>query len=73
MQSPDLAARTCAARFARRKEQILFQPVLARLEPFALDLWRDDLAKWMPRSWDRAGAVRGSYFGGLYQMITIER
>ena len=51
----------------------LFQPVLARLEPFALDLWRDDLAKWMPRSWDRAGVVRGSYFGGLYQMITIER
>ena len=30
----------------------LFQPVLAKLEPFALDLWRHDLAKWMPTAWD---------------------
>ena len=51
----------------------LFQPVLARLEPFALDLWRDDLAKWLPKLWDRGGAVRRSFFGGLYQMITILR
>jgi len=51
----------------------LFQPVLARLEPFALDLWRHDLAKWMPKTWERARTVRRSYFGGLYQMITIDR
>lgn len=51
----------------------LFQPVLARLEPFALDLWRHDLAKWMPAGWDARGAQRSSYFGGLYQLIAIER
>ncbi len=51
----------------------LFGPVLARLEPFALDLWRSDLAKWMPPAWAARGAERRDFFGGLYQMITIER
>lgn len=51
----------------------LFQPVLARLEPFALELWRDDLEKWMPKDRDRAGVSRRRFFGGLYQLLTIQR
>jgi hypothetical protein len=50
--------------------RLLWRPVLAALEPFALDLWRDDIRTWMP-------APRGSritarrFFGGLYQMATV--
>jgi ubiquinone/menaquinone biosynthesis C-methylase UbiE len=46
-------------------------PLLGLLEPFALDLWRREIADWLP------GAARvlrkGSYFGGLYQKIVIAR
>ncbi len=27
----------------------VWRPLLAKLEPFALDLWRDEIAKWLPR------------------------
>jgi ubiquinone/menaquinone biosynthesis C-methylase UbiE len=49
----------------------LWRLVLATLEPFALDLWRDDVAAWMP-----AGVGHGraqSFFGGLYRMTTFTR
>jgi ubiquinone/menaquinone biosynthesis C-methylase UbiE len=50
----------------------VWRPLLATLEPFALDLWRDKITKWMPpidaeRLWTRG------FFGGLYQMIVIRR
>ena len=42
--------------------------ILKTLEPFALDLWRRDLADWFP-----AGAVakveKRTFFGGLYQLV----
>ena len=44
-----------------------FPPLLARLEPFALDLWREDIASWLPQ----AGKLRRRrFFGGLYQLVT---
>jgi ubiquinone/menaquinone biosynthesis C-methylase UbiE len=46
----------------------LWRPVLAALEPFALDLWRDDISAWMPASWGGEAASR-RFFGGLYQMV----
>jgi ubiquinone/menaquinone biosynthesis C-methylase UbiE len=49
----------------------LWRPLLARLEPFALDLWRDDLAKWLPRNVKHMR--RTSFFGGLYQKVVITR
>jgi ubiquinone/menaquinone biosynthesis C-methylase UbiE len=45
----------------------LWRPVLAALEPFALDLWRDDVSAWMPASQDSSTSRR--FFGGLYQMV----
>lgn len=46
--------------------------VLAALEPFALDLWRDDIANWVPES--HASQIRSrSFFGGLYKMTTFTR
>jgi ubiquinone/menaquinone biosynthesis C-methylase UbiE len=49
----------------------VWRPLLATLEPFALDLWRDEIGKWLP-----CAAIRvrkESFFGGLYQKVVITR
>lgn len=46
--------------------------LLARLEPYALDLWRREIADWMPS----VAVVRGGkrlFYGGLYQMLEVTR
>src|SRR5262249_45023594 len=43
----------------------LWRPLLARLEPFALDLWRREIAQWLPVGRSRQVRKR-SFFGGLY-------
>jgi len=50
----------------------LFRPVLTRLEPFALDLWREDICRWLPVSWVNRSRSQ-SFFGGLYQMVVLTR
>jgi len=50
----------------------LWRPLLAALEPFALDLWRHEIAHWLPAA-ARAGGHKQSFFGGLYQKIVIKR
>jgi ubiquinone/menaquinone biosynthesis C-methylase UbiE len=50
----------------------VWRPLLAKLEPFALDLWRDEIAKWLPRS-EVTGLRRVTFFGGLYQKVVITR
>ena len=43
--------------------------VLRLLEPYALDLWRRELAAWLP---PQGGALRKrTLFGGLYQLVTL--
>lgn len=48
----------------------LLRPFLAVLEPFALDLWRDDLASLLPPGMT---VRRQSYFGGVYQKVVASR
>ena len=49
----------------------LMAPLLARLEPYALDLWRHDLREWLPsRPW--RSVSKETYFGGLYQRMVIQ-
>lgn len=52
--------------------RLLMRPLLARLEPFALDLWEADVSRWLP---DPASLrIRKSLcFGGLYQVLEISR
>jgi ubiquinone/menaquinone biosynthesis C-methylase UbiE len=50
----------------------LFRPVLALLEPFALDLWMHEIAAWLPAP-ARRRMRRQTFFGGLYQKIVITR
>jgi ubiquinone/menaquinone biosynthesis C-methylase UbiE len=44
--------------------------ILKTLEPYALDLWRDDLAGWLPRD---ATISRSTAFGGLYQVLVVRK
>ena len=50
----------------------LWPPLLAALEPFALDLWRHEIAHWLPAE-ARAGWRKQSFFGALYQKVVIRR
>ena len=51
----------------------LLRPLLHPLEPFALELWRSEIATWLPQPWASRQLSRRSSFGGLYQQITLER
>jgi ubiquinone/menaquinone biosynthesis C-methylase UbiE len=46
----------------------LWRPVLALFEPFALDLWRDDIGVWLPLS-NGTRLKSRRLFGGLYQVV----
>lgn len=51
----------------------LFAPVLAVLEPFALDLWRHDIREFLPKDAKIDGFTQRRFFGGLYQLVSFER
>ena len=53
--------------------RLLMKPLLARLEPFALDLWQTEISEWLPQgtSWSRIDKT--TFFGGLYQRVVIQR
>ena len=51
----------------------LWRPVLARLEPFALDLWRQEIVDWLPAPLAARKLCNESFFGGLYQKIVLTR
>ena len=47
-------------------------PILSTLEPFAMDLWRRDIADWLPDSIHSTAKIeKQTYFGGLYQKVVI--
>jgi ubiquinone/menaquinone biosynthesis C-methylase UbiE len=49
----------------------LWRPVLMRLEPFAIDLWRQDIADWLPAVSSDRTLRKESFFGGLYQKVVV--
>lgn len=51
----------------------LFRPVLALLEPYALDLWRNDISSWLPEGVKVRVESRRRFFGGLYQLVVLVR
>jgi ubiquinone/menaquinone biosynthesis C-methylase UbiE len=56
-----------------RRSHPLYLPmaaVLRTLEPFALDLWRHEIAAWLPGP---ARPRKRTLFGGLYQLVTLEK
>jgi ubiquinone/menaquinone biosynthesis C-methylase UbiE len=51
----------------------LMQPVLRLLEPFALDLWKQEISSWTPAENRPRQALKSTYFGGLYQKVVMIR
>jgi ubiquinone/menaquinone biosynthesis C-methylase UbiE len=46
-------------------------PILKFLEPYALDMWRNQIADWIPRNVHPAAIEKQTFFGGLYQKVVI--
>ena len=51
----------------------LFRPVLKLLEPYALDLWRNDISCWLPPGVKLRKESSRTFFGGLYQLLVLVR
>ena len=49
----------------------VMKPVLTWLEPFAMDLWRQELPTFMPESVQPEQLQSEFYFGGLYQKVVL--
>lgn len=49
----------------------VMKPILTWLEPFAMDLWREELPAFMPESVKPEQIRSEFYFGGLYQKIVL--
>jgi len=49
----------------------VMKPILALLEPFAMDLWREELPAFMPPEIQPEQVSSSFYFGGLYQKVVL--
>lgn len=49
----------------------LFRPILGRLEPYALDLWENEVTTWFPFGFAPAALAKQTYYGGLYQKVVV--
>ena len=47
--------------------------VFHRLEPYAMDLWNNELEHFLPQDCKPAAIQKSTYFGGLYQMLVLTR
>ncbi|MBS1145646.1 MAG: class SAM-dependent methyltransferase [Proteobacteria bacterium] len=46
-------------------------PILKWLEPFATDLWRHEIADYLPEGAGGCSLGKETYFGGLYQKVVV--
>jgi ubiquinone/menaquinone biosynthesis C-methylase UbiE len=51
----------------------LMVPILTTLEPFAMDMWRGEIANWLPAEIEISKVEKETYFGGLYQKVVVTR
>ena len=49
----------------------VMKPILTMLEPFAMDLWREELPAFMPEGIKADQITSDFYFGGLYQKVVV--
>ncbi len=50
----------------------VMMPILATLEPFAMDLWREELPEYMPAGIKPEQISSSFYFGDLYQKVVLQ-
>lgn len=55
----------------RNPLRLLMHPILRTLEPFALELWREELSAWLPDGGAGVGITKQTFFGGLYQLLEL--
>ena len=53
--------------------RVLMRAVFATLEPYAMDLWRHEVAHFLPAGLQPRSMVKSTYFGGLYQKLLLTR
>ncbi|PIE83306.1 MAG: methyltransferase [Candidatus Contendobacter odensis] len=51
----------------------LMIPVLKTLEPFAMDLWRQEITDWLPEDIKPEKIEKQIFFSGLYQKVVMTR
>ena len=47
--------------------------ILKTLEPFAMDLWRQEITDWLPDQGRALKVEKETFFGGLYQKVVVTR
>jgi ubiquinone/menaquinone biosynthesis C-methylase UbiE len=50
----------------------LMTPILSVLEPYALDLWKNDVINWLPAHSNISIVSRQRFCGGLYQYLILQ-
>ncbi len=50
----------------------VMKPILTWLEPFAMDMWREELPAFFPEEVRPAQVESEFYFGGLYQKVVVQ-
>ena len=50
----------------------VMKPILTLLEPFAMDLWREELPAFMPAGIKPEQITSSFYFSGLYQKVVLQ-
>ncbi|MEO5329081.1 MAG: rhodoquinone biosynthesis methyltransferase RquA [Magnetococcus sp. THC-1_WYH] len=48
-------------------------PVLMTLEPFAMDMWNNEITDWIPKEVTVRSVQKTEFFGGLYQKVVVTR
>jgi ubiquinone/menaquinone biosynthesis C-methylase UbiE len=56
----------------RNPMRYVMKPILTTLEPYAMDLWREELPAFMPAGVQPDQLRSDFYFGGLYQRVILE-
>jgi ubiquinone/menaquinone biosynthesis C-methylase UbiE len=51
--------------------RLIMTPILHFLEPFALDLWREEISTWLPEDVPGLTVHKETFFGGLYQLTEV--
>jgi len=49
----------------------LYPPFFKVFEPFALDIWRQNIEEWLPKDFVPVDVTKETIFGGLYQKVVI--
>ena len=59
----------------RRRNPLRYamMPILRTLEPFAMDLWRQEIRDWVPERLRPSATRKETFFGGLYQKVVMTR